>query len=139
LALRLAIDNPQLADLSCAECQKWVYEIPSGQPQLFEGPDGRKTERIPRAAPPPCDRCPKESPEREHLYVLSDKNYRTLKLHERFRTGVYPLPKYLAGDPLLAENFAIIDEVIERGKRHAVNRDLADLLAVRLATMFRMP
>ncbi len=131
MALRMAHEHPMLAVLSCSECQRFVYEIPSGVAETFQGANG--PEKIPRPTPPPCDRCPKGSPANEHLYRLSEKNYRTWKLRQRVKTGVYRLSPELADCPLLADNFALIDEVVADAERAANNRELAAHVAVKLA------
>jgi hypothetical protein len=132
LALRLRFEHPRLADLPCSECQKWVYEIPSGEPQTYEIGNG-EVMQIERRESPPCHLCPKESPEREHLYQLSDRNHRLLMFHRRVRSKVYQLTGEQRRDGLLADNFAIIDDVMAVADQKA-NRDrLAHSIANALA------
>ncbi len=123
MALRLSLEHPRLSTLSCDECRAFVYEIPSGIPQTFEGPNGK--EKIKRTGPTPCNMCPKGSPDQEPNYVLSDKNYLTIQLHRRIKTGVYPLPADLRGDAIFADNCAIIEEVTESVQRQNSQRELS--------------
>jgi len=87
---------------------------------------------IPRPGPSPCDRCPKGSPANDSLYRLSYKNLKALHLHRRIKSGVMKLPPHLEDCPVLADNFAIIDETIADAKQSASNREVASLIALNL-------
>lgn len=131
-ALRLRFEHPKLAALSCSECQKWVYEIPSGEPQTYEISNG-EFKQIERRGSPPCHLCPKESPEHEHLYELSDRNHRLLLFHRRVRSKVYQLTEEQRQDGLLADNFAIIDDVMAIADQKASTSRLGQSIANALA------
>jgi len=131
MALWLQESHPRLARLKCSECQKFIYDIPSGTPQTFEGKDG--PEKIPRAAPPPCEQCPKGSPENEHLYQLSWKNHRAMILYKRVKSGVTPIPEHLERCPLLADIFTVIGETLQSVETEARNRDLSSSMTLALA------
>lgn len=90
---------------------------------------------IPRPGPTPCDRCPKGSPDNERFYQLSWKNYLTVELWKRFKTGVVKLPPHLEQCPVLADNFAIIEDVVSDARASANNREIADLIGLHIARM----
>ena len=115
--------------LRCTECAKHIYEIPSGVPQTYKGPDG-KDQMIDRVDDPPCDRCPKGGPENDHLWELSEKNYRTHQLWRRWKTGLVQLPPHLETCPLMAENFAIIEETIQDARDASNSEQIAQLIAL---------
>lgn len=88
----------------------------TGELQTYEGPGGRELPIV-RSGPPPCESCPKQSPENDHLYQLSPKNHRLLDFVRRARaTPGFVMPQHLQGDQLLQESFAIIAD-IERDAR----------------------
>lgn len=129
--MRLAHEYPHLAKLSCEECQRFIYSIPDGIPETFEGADG--PEKMPRGnIPTPCDRCPKGGPENDQLYRLSWKNFRTLTLYKRIKSGVVSIPAHLESDPLLADNFAIIDDVMAEAEANKQSRQMVDALTIAL-------
>lgn len=130
--MELAYEYPALAQLSCADCKKWIYQIPSGEAMLDD--DNQRVPR-PKSSPTPCEDCPKESPEQEHLYRLSWKNHKTVQLHKRVKSGVWKLPERLESDPLLADNFAIIDAISERAKAREQSRRLADAVLIALSRL----
>ena len=113
------MNHPGLAALPCSECQKFVYSIPSAEPQTYQiEPDGEpiKVERPPDTSPP-CDQCPKGSPEQEAQFTMSWENHLTVTLYRRFKTGAMRLPARLENDPILADNFSMIEDVIENADR----------------------
>ena len=129
--MRLQESYPRLSKLSCSECQKFVYDIPQGTPQTFEGANG--PEKIPRAMPPPCAECPKGSPENEPLFQLSWKNHRALTLYKRVKSGVMPIPEHLERCPLLADIFTVIGETLESVEAENRSRELSTSMTLALA------
>lgn len=89
----------------------------------------------PKSVDTPCDQCPKQSPEHEHLYKLSWKNHQTLTIYRRVKSGVWKLPERLESDPLLADNFAIIDTVRERAQSREQSRKITDALMLAMARL----
>jgi hypothetical protein len=96
---------------------------------LFDG------QLIPRgdAIPTPCDRCPKGGPENDELYRLSWKNHCTMTLYRRVKSGVIRIPPHLESDPLLADNFSIIDDVMEQAKSNEQSVRLTNALTIALS------
>jgi hypothetical protein len=123
--------NPRLSRLRCDECQRYVYNIPAGTPETFEGASGE--EKILRAAPPPCHECPKGSPDNDHLYQLSWKNHRAVTLYRRVRSGVMPIPPHLECCPLLADVFSAIDDVLQAANAELRGRELSTGIMVAMA------
>jgi hypothetical protein len=124
----LRFEHPKLADLSCGDCQKWVYEIPSGDLQTYESGNGERS-KVQRSGPPPCHLCPKISPDHEHQFILSDYNERLLILHRRLRSGVWQLTAEQRQDGLLADNFAIIDALLTGAENRKNREHLAESIA----------
>lgn len=129
--MRLQESYPRLSRLKCEECQKFVYDIPQATPQTFDGADG--PEKIPRAMPPPCETCPKGSPDNEPLFELSWKNHRALTLYKRVQSGVMPIPSHLERCPLLADVFTVIGETLKAVEAENRNRDLSASMTLALA------
>lgn len=123
--------HPRLSRLRCDECQRYVYNIPAGTPETFEGADG--PEKIERAMPPPCGECPKESPDNDHLYQLSWRNHRAVTLYRRVKSGVMPVPKHLESCPLLADVFSAIDDVLQSATAEVRSRELSTGIMVAMA------
>ena len=119
--------HPGIARLSCSDCQKHVYEIPSGKPQTYN--DGTKEVPIDRPGDPPCDRCPRGGPENEWLDQMSWANVRMMQIYRQVKSGVTRLPAHLENCPLLADNIFLIDETLEELRQQR----LADGVAATLA------
>lgn len=123
-----------MAELSCEECQKHIYEIPSGLPQGEEGDDG-KIMLVPRppGLPSPCERCPKGGPENEKLFQITRKNKRFLDLYRRSKDDYFEMPEHLKDCKLRQDLFYAIDQIEEsRG-----TNNLANKLAVKLSKFIK--
>ena len=126
-------NHPRLASLSCDDCKKYATKIPDGEIETYEI-DGRQ-EPVPRApgVPTPCDKCPKGSPEEEHLHVLADQNYVMLAFHRQWksarRNGLnFALPEKLRNCPVLLENLTIVDEMMDAQEQQISAMRLAQFL-----------
>ena len=109
------MSRPDLAQITCDDCQKWVYH--------FEGPkSGEKMTRrglpVVRTAPPPCWSCPKKSPDNAWEYELCDQN---LLLLDDYWRGVGTSGAYFGGevDPVTARFFGICARLY-RNNDHSV-------------------
>jgi hypothetical protein len=92
------------------------------------GPDRKELPMVrPEAVPTPCDKCPKESPEKAKELELSQKNWQALA-HYRQATAV-GLTDAERGDPIVRRNFAIIARLKEEHDALRQARYLADQLA----------
>jgi hypothetical protein len=64
---------------------------------------------------------------------LSWKNHLTRTAWKRVRTGLGKLAPELERCPVVADNFAIMDEVSRDAQANANNRELAGLIALQVA------
>jgi hypothetical protein len=72
----------------------------------------------PAGSRPPCHACPKKSPREAHRYELNMKNIRAVQLYYRTRAMCgRNLSDREAGDPVLARNMAIIDQIVRHHER----------------------
>lgn len=113
--MRLQLFHPGVARIDCRKCQKELYNLQTGELVTYKaGALGLKTYEVTEA---PCQRgevCPKESPEKAHRHLLSDRNWKTVNLYRRGRAiGFHHMPK----DDLFAENMAIIDGLMRSWER----------------------
>ena len=111
---------------------EYAYDIPSGEPQMFEVDDDEGSRQVHRKRDedeePPCHSCPKGGPQNDTLYQLSSRNWDALTLYERLEAtfGQYRLPEYLARCEVFAENMRLvkisIDNGIARAQANAYDR-----------------
>ena len=123
-----------LSGLSCEECQKHIYEIPSGYPQGERDDDGNVM-LVPRppSLPSPCDRCPKGGPENEKLFQITPKNKRFLDLYRRSKDEYFEMPEHLKDCKLRQELFYAIDRIEE--SRGTIS--LSEKIAAKLSKAIR--
>lgn len=83
----------------------------------------------PKQVPPPCSKCPKESPEKEQEHKLSERNRKLVRLFREVKaTNGARLTEGMKRDQLLMTNLAIIGQLYETYERN----ELADMLAARI-------
>lgn len=108
--MKLLLFHPQLIDLSCKECATKLYDLDTGKPQTYlSGPE--RVTKYYTGVPTPCTQgvyCPKESPDKEHLYVLSDRNKQAYRFYKRLKAGMD-----VVLDDLAADNVSIIDSLMK--------------------------
>lgn len=118
--MRLLVDYPRLP--ACEVCKKYLVNYSwstgegTGEPLMWEsGPNEWKPiERQPNQ-PTPCDKCPKQSPEKEHEYVLTANNSRALQHYQEHRaTGFRGLGEEEAADSMVRRNFVILNAAFDR-------------------------
>jgi hypothetical protein len=126
---------PALTQFSCAECQKFVYDVDwangctgTGKRKTFCG-GTRDLERT-AASPPPCafdkDACPKGSPAEEAEHLLSADNWLSWQIYREVRaTNGGCLTEAMKADPLLMRNLAMLDELARVRERQQLGRELA--------------
>jgi len=119
--------HPVIARLPCATCQKYMVNLETGE--ILRYPVG--TEENPvlweRSTPPPCQlggSCPKESPDREHLHVLSARNAR---MYDVWRTA-RAQRRFGCPDALRVAAFRIIDDLVRNYERLLLSREIAHRL-----------
>lgn len=105
----------------------------TGKVKTYEAGDGKELPIL-RSGPPPCESCPKKSPDQEHLFVLSAKNHRLWDFYRRAKSVPgFRMPKHLDGCQLMQESFAIIDEIERESADMAQYRAQQDLFRIVLA------
>ena len=115
--------HPGPAKLDCQTCVKFVTNLDRGEIETYTvtNRETDERERIPQPRPagtlPPCERCPKQSPERAKEIVLSEKNWMAFS-HYRQEKAV-GVSEAVARDTICRMNFAIIDAIykdFDRGR-----------------------
>ena len=104
--------HPHLCQRSCADCKTWWYrdtksnEIVKRKGEKLKRPPGSKT---------PCDDCPKESPEKEHLHILNRRSLKAVEIYWMVQsTGITDelREKY----PRLVQDLSVIHQLIGQHK-----------------------
>lgn len=113
--MKLQLFHPGVARIDCTDCQKRLYSLETGELVTYKaGALGLKHYDVTEA---PCQRgevCPKESPERAHLHLLSERNWRAVTAYRRGRAVGF---EHVLKDDLFAENMAIIDGLVRSWER----------------------
>lgn len=121
--------QPDIATRDCSDCQKYQYDdkisdrgvmTPGARAKNRKGEDQLRI-----AGPPPCQCCPKKSPNEAHQYELSDKNMRTLNVYYQHR-GANNLSLRQRADGMLARNLAVVDRLV---RAHELETSLSNALA----------
>ncbi len=129
--------HPGLSRFSCAQCQQYSYDFETGERDTFLGAEGTRLDVI-RSVPPPCETCPKQGPERERDWVLSEKNLASMVLYRQVKaTGGLCLTPRERRDAVLAYNLAVIDGVVQECERILAARKERERLR-ELVTLARM-
>jgi len=102
----LLLEHPQVANTDCKTCKTFIFDPKTG---TFAERRGVRQRRA-KGQPTPCHECPKESPAKAKQYELSRKNWATVRLYLQHRAMKGAgLPDYIASDPIVRSNFAVID------------------------------
>ncbi|PQO33331.1 hypothetical protein C5Y96_10795 [Blastopirellula marina] len=112
--MALQLLHPGAASIDCSDCAKWLYDLKTGKRQTVRTGASRQEVPQPRPSgvPTPCSSCPKQNPQHAERLKLTDKNWRTYQLWRRARaTHFHCVPDRLKSDPILARNFAELDQV----------------------------
>ncbi len=116
--------HPVIARLPCATCQKYVVDLETGEIRRYPVGTEDNLVRWERDTPPPCELgviCPKESPDREHLHVLSARNDR---MYDCWRTA-RAQRRFGCPDALRAAAFRVIDDMVRNHERLLLSREIA--------------
>lgn len=120
--------HPGAARIDCEECQKFVFNIQTGEQDTYKS--GPERTELPLARgpgqPPPCHQCPKESPERAKQIELNDKNWAAYA-HYRQAKAV-GLTEEERRDPIVRRNFAVIESLVNERDKQDSARHLAEAL-----------
>lgn len=111
--MRLLLFHPGVASLPCEKCIQFVTDLESGEVCTYSvtNRETGQREQLPQARPqetlPPCQRCPKGSPEQAKEMELSTKNWYAFSHYRQAKAvGVTEQER---NDPIVRRNFAIID------------------------------
>ena len=114
--MKLLLFHPGVAVIDCRDCQKFIYDFATGQRKTYA--QGTRDRLRPANTPPPCHKCPKQSPQQSHEHELSAKNWRTLSLYQQVRASRGAcLTDAMKNDGLLMKNLATIDALFRRWER----------------------
>lgn len=126
--MRLLLFHPGAASIDCAECQKWAFNIETGEKQTFKS--GPTRELLPMALgpndAPPCHKCPKGSPEKAKELELSEKNWAAFAHYEESK--VAGLSEEERRDPIIRRNMALIERIVSEKRNGDQARNLAEAL-----------
>lgn len=118
----MALTNPKVSQLSCSECQQWLYDIKTGDPINR----GEQKQPRPKGSPTPCFDCPKKSPKEAHLYELTDANLKAANLYYRGRaTGWRGFPEWLLSEPLFSRLMALIGRTVKSVEQEKLVESMA--------------
>lgn len=119
------MSQPALHNLPCSECSKFIYEATNGWAPLM-----RNGKKVPRGRTlPPCPTCPKKSPAESHEFELSRSNRQAVAHFLRHRAmNFQALTEAEKLDPIVQENFVIIDDEFRRHEKQAHFGDLMLIL-----------
>jgi hypothetical protein len=126
------LNRPALLKFSCDECKEFVYDMQTGEREttcegLLEvlrpvGPSGKPE--------PPCKKCPKGSPDREHEFILTEANRKTYQLYlEVQATAGARLTKSMKRDRWLLRNLGLIHRLAEARKESRQEEFLIEVLS----------
>lgn len=118
--MRLLADWPNLP--ACETCKKYLVKFSwstgegTGEPLTYEsGPGERKPVLRQANQPTPCDKCPKESPEKEHNHILTESNCRALQHYREHRSvGFRGMTEDELADSVVRQNFELLNAAFER-------------------------
>jgi hypothetical protein len=134
--LALLITNPELATRPCGDCQKWVF-LDKIQGERYDTDErggkimtrnGKRVER--GTALPPCQTCPKKSPEQAKDYELNNRNIRMYEMYLKSQATCGLCLGDLAHDPVVQRDFAIIHQIVTM-----VRDSRAEMMAMRGALL----
>lgn len=115
--MRLLLFHPGVAGLSCETCQEFVTDLETGEVATYWATNRETGEReqLPQVRPkgtlPPCQRCPKGSPEQAKAVELSPKNWLAFSHYRQVKSvGVSEVER---NDPIVRRNMAIIDAAFD--------------------------
>lgn len=155
--MRLLLLHPGVLRIDCADCQRYIYDLETGERKTYRS--GSKREQTPMLRPaasdPPCHKCPKKGAgvaDTSHRpgdceggedlragrceggEILRPRHWRTLAIYQKVRAtmGVF-LTSRMRRDALLMRNLAAIDELYRQFDR----RQLATELAHEVALLFK--
>ena len=107
---------------------EYEYQFPECEPVTYDIGDGTM-HKAKRFGTPPCQTCPKGSPENDKDCRLSWENTRLVDLFYRLECPGYEMPEHLKNDRLFADNYSMVREILEEIDREK----LADRIAYDIA------
>ena len=111
---------PRVAQIDCEDCQKVSYNLRSGRRNTYEAQDGEQLPVL-RTGPPPCESCPKRSPQRAKQLKLREENRLMIDFYQRHRASKHSGSRLL-GCPITQRNIRLIDQTLEIAKSKLATR-----------------
>ena len=119
--LRLALEHPEVADRSCDDCRKWMYDDAGN---VAKRRDTRGIELPilrPAAVPTPCYRCPKTEGNQVrtsfNAVMMTETGWQTYR-HYRECAATLSFPD----DPIVTRNASLIRSVLDSAERSTETR-----------------
>lgn len=107
--MRLKIVHPGVYQIDCRDCQKFVYDLETGEKSY----DEEAEEYLERGDQPPCSSCPKKKIDLDGKLKLHAKNEQLYQLYKLIKiVGGTHVPKHLIGCDVFNERIVLIDEVV---------------------------
>lgn len=129
--MRLILLHPGAARIDCEECKKFVFNLDTGEKETYRSGPTREllpVERLP-SVPTPCNKCPKQSPEKAKEIELTEKNWAAFAHYQQCKA--VGLTEAERRDPIVRRNFALMDRLTaERDRRDQATGMAEALLAV---------
>lgn len=118
--MRLLVDWPNLP--ACATCKKYLVKYSwstgegTGEPLTYQsGPNEWQPVLRQPNQPTPCDKCPKESPEKEHEHILTERSLQALQHYREHKAiGFRGLSEEELADSVVRQNFELLNAAFER-------------------------
>jgi len=124
----LAWARPEIDQLDCNDCFRFLYNIDTGEVQKWRG----KPAKRPTDVPPPCGKCPKQGPDKQTTLTVANRECVQHYLECR-ATGQFP------DDPLVKRHAAILQmvekEVEKIDRNQQVNIAAMQQSAAQMANM----
>ena len=120
--------HPGAARIDCGECQKFVYNLETGERETFRSGPNRDLVPVgrPPGTPTPCNKCPKGSPEKAKTLELSEKNWSAFAHYQESKA--VGLTEAERRDPIVRRNFALMDRIAAERDRRDHSQGMAEAL-----------
>ncbi len=131
--MKLLLFHPGVLEIDCNDCHKHVYDLEKGKAKTYKAGSKREERPMvrPPRVPPPCDTCPKGSPEDKKYSRLRPVHWRTLAFYQQVRaTRGACLTDEAREDAWLMQDLAILETLYQRFEREALAMELANQVAL---------
>lgn len=112
--MQLLLLHPKAAAIDCHDCQRWIYDLTTGEKAVAQESKAHGIKRYaPKAKPlSQCGECPKKSPENAERLKLTKQNREIVDLFLECRSMNWVgTPQAVAEDRTLRRMFAHLEQV----------------------------